>query len=189
MPGSGLAPPPCGLGVTCGPGVGETASWTGGRDSRGSELVGVVMELLKKVTQHKCQSSHYQVIRDEESPRGLPGTGRSAAAPQLRAAAQHHDAALPGRERDRRPRDAGSPVSPHTGGAPAGPAAGTMRPALAAAGPRRGAQSVAALGWVMSAGTTQASNSASVTKPSSRADWRRDSPLWCAFLAILEALS
>ena len=153
--------------------------------------MGVVMELLKKVTQHKCQSSHYQVIQDEGSPRvyrapeGQPR--RHSSVP--RAPAPYHGAALPGRERDRRPRDAGSPVSPHTGGAPAGPAAGTMRPALAAARPRRGAQSVAALGWVMSAGTTQASNSASVTKPSSRADWRRDSPLWCAFLAILEALS
>ena len=128
--------------------------------------MGVVMELLKKVTQHKCQSSHYQVVQDEGSPRvywapeGQPR--RHSSVPQAPA--------------------------PHPG-APAGPAAGTMRPALAAARPRRGAQSVAALGWVMSAGTTQASNSSAVTKPSSRADSRSDSPLWWAFLAILEALS
>ena len=51
------------------------------------------------------------------------------------------------------------------------------------------AQSSAALGWVMSMGTTHLSNSSAVTKPSSRADSRRDRPLWCAFLAILEALS
>ena len=146
--------------------------------------MGVVMELLKKVTQHKCQSSHYQVIRDEGSPQGLPGTGRSATAPQLRAVAP-------------RCQDGSATAAPGTRGVPSAPTPRAPRPGQlrgpcvppAAAGARRGTQSVAALGWVMSAGTTQASNSASVTKPSSRADWRRDSPLWCAFLAILEALS
>ena len=49
--------------------------------------------------------------------------------------------------------------------------------------------SSAALGWVMSAGTTHWSNCSSVRKPSSRADSRSDSPLWWAFLAILDALS
>ena len=51
------------------------------------------------------------------------------------------------------------------------------------------AHSSAADGWVMSAGTTQASNSSDVTKPSSRADSHSESPFLWAFLAILEALS
>ena len=41
----------------------------------------------------------------------------------------------------------------------------------------------------MSAGTTQASKSPALTKPSSRADSRSESPFLWAFLAILEALS
>ena len=75
----------------------------------------------------------------------------------------------------------GKGPAPHTREKP-GPRTRHSRSGLAA-------QSSAALGCVMSAGTTQASNSSGVTKPSSRADSRRDKPLWCAFFAIFEALS
>ena len=128
--------------------------------------MGVVMELLKKVTQHKCQSSHYQVIQDEGSPRAYQAPEGQ---PRRHSSVPRCHSSVPQR--------------------PGRASCGDHASRPGAARPRRGAQSVAALGWVMSAGTTQASNSASVTKPSSRADWRRDSPLWCAFLAILEALS
>lgn len=80
---------------------------------------------------------------------------------------------------------AGRPVSPRSTTAPAAP---TGWPTPSSCVVAR-THSSAAEGCVMSTGTTQASNSCSVTKPSSRADSRRDRPLWWAFFAILEALS
>ena len=64
-----------------------------------------------------------------------------------------------------------------------GPGLAHMKPAPASheagaeASVRRADHSSAALGCVMSAGTTQASNSSAVRKPSSRADSRSDRPL------------
>ena len=52
-----------------------------------------------------------------------------------------------------------------------------MNEAGAEASVRRADHSSAALGCVMSAGTTHASNSSAVRKPSSRADSRSDRPL------------
>jgi len=64
-----------------------------------------------------------------------------------------------------------------------GPGLAHMKPAPAShetgaeASARRADHSSAALGCVMSAGTTHASNSSAVRKPSSRADSRSDRPL------------
>lgn len=64
-----------------------------------------------------------------------------------------------------------------------GPGLAHMKPAPASheagaeASVRRADHSSAALGCVMSAGTTHASNSSAVRKPSSRADSRSDRPL------------
>ena len=120
-----------------------------------------------------------------------PGNQRSPDPPdgQRLEARRRSRGPLPPIRLIRRPATAGRPATAQEPRRHIGCPGPRRRRCLALPRPRYRDQSSAALGRVMSAGTTQASNSSAVTKPSSRADSRSDSPLWWAFLAILEALS